>query len=144
MTQDALYNLILLELDLGSFISFFQVLPFTIVMGYDNKLVSILKKLIGRQDLPAQMLTYDTTFKLGDFYLSALIFKETEFSDTFLVPVAYVLHDRKLDEVHQLFFKMITQILPELVITKETNKFFFVIDQEVAIYNAIQTIFSKR
>lgn len=95
MTQDALYNLILLELDLGSFISFFQVLPFTIVMGYDNKLVSILKKLIGRQDLPAQMLTYDTTFKLGDFYLSALIFKETEFSDTFLVPVAYVLHDRK-------------------------------------------------
>ena len=36
---------------------------------------------------------------------------------------------------------MITQILPELVITKETNKFFFVIDQEVAIYNAIKQFF---
>jgi len=141
LTQDALYNMISLELDLACFISFFQVLPYTVIMGYDDKLVAILKKLIGREDLPPQMFTYDTTFKLGDFYLSALIFKQTEFTTPFLVPVAYVMHDRKLDEVHELFFKMITDILPELVIEQETDRFFFVIDQESAIYNAIKKFF---
>ena len=49
---------------------------------------------------------------------------ETEFATSFLVSVAYVMHYRKLDEVHELFCKMITDILPELIIEKLTDRFF--------------------
>ena len=38
--------------------------------------------LLGREDLPYQCLSYDTTFDMGDFYLSVLTFRQTEFENT--------------------------------------------------------------
>ena len=39
-------------------------------------------QLLGREDLPYQCLSYDTTFDMGDFYLSVLTFRQTEFEET--------------------------------------------------------------
>ena len=139
MTHDGLFNLVGLELDLGCFISFFQVLPQVVVMGYHADLKEILEKLIDRDDLPYQLLTYDTTFKLGDFYLSTLIFKQTEFKEGPIMPVAYIIHEVKTQSVHELFFKFISQILPGL--NDDNCRSLFVIDEEKAIYNALHKYF---
>ena len=75
-SQDALYNLHELYYDLQGFIKSVTTLPDMIVIcGLDsviNELEAILQ--IKESQLP-QLLSYDTTFKLGDFYLSPLLFR---------------------------------------------------------------------
>ena len=42
-----------------------------------------------------QLLSYDTTFQLGDFYVSPLLFRNILFSKSPVIPVAFLLHERK-------------------------------------------------
>ena len=65
ISPDALHNMVLLQEELG-------------IIGFHDDLVEKFRSIIDREDLPPQSLTYDTTFNLGDFYLSVLVFPETE------------------------------------------------------------------
>ncbi|CAG2246623.1 unnamed protein product [Mytilus edulis] len=49
-------------------------------------------------------LSYDTTFNLGDCYVSAIVFKHILFKETPLIPLAFVIHDRKFGSVHETLF----------------------------------------
>ena len=53
----------------------------------------------------SQLLSYDTTFKLGDFYVSPLIFRHTLFKETPWIPAMFLIHERKFAETHQEMFK---------------------------------------
>jgi len=48
--------------------------------------------------------SYDTTFCLGDFYISFIVMSSYYFTQKPTVPVAFVLHERKFDRVHDVFF----------------------------------------
>lgn len=47
--------------------------------------------------------SYDTTFNLGDFYLSVMVVKLSDFMQSPTIPVAFVIHDRKFKSVHTEF-----------------------------------------
>ena len=54
-----------------------------------------------------QVVTYDTTFNLCEFYVSTLVMKNTELLNDSkkepLFPVAYFIHNWKSTETHQVF-----------------------------------------
>ncbi|XP_065660493.1 uncharacterized protein LOC136084428 [Hydra vulgaris] len=50
-------------------------------------------------------LSYDTTFNLGDFYLSILVAQMSYFVEKPCMPIAFLLHDRKFDIVHKFSFQ---------------------------------------
>jgi hypothetical protein len=48
-------------------------------------------------------LTYDTTFNLGDFYVTTVVLQLTMFNEKPIVPVAFMLHERKFQRLHEEF-----------------------------------------
>ncbi|KZR96935.1 Uncharacterized protein APZ42_008452, partial [Daphnia magna] len=76
--HDAFYNIIDLKAEVKEFITYYRLFPNVVVFGCNDALLTKLRAILGRKDLPNQMLTVDTTFKLGDFYCTVLIFVETD------------------------------------------------------------------
>lgn len=94
------------------------------------------KKLLNRSDLPAMILQYDTTFDLGNFYMSWLTFRFTEFEETMpIVALACMIHNRKLERVHDYFWSKLVDLIPEL--TSATNVVICT-DEEASIVNSIR------
>ena len=85
-----------------------------------------------------QQVSYDTTFCLGDFYLSVLLFRHTDFQPSPIVPLAFFLHERKLQCTHESFFKYIKSVIPVL---DEATNVYMVTDGERAINAAITVYF---
>ena len=83
------------------------------------------------------LLGYDTTFKLGDFYVSILVFRHAVFNESPVIPVAFLIHDRKFQKVHERFFEQLLEQIPNL--GKASVK--IVTDREVGITNALKKVF---
>ena len=47
-----------------------------------------------------ELLSYDTTFQLGNFYISPLLFRHTIFSNKPTILAIFMLHERKKTETH--------------------------------------------
>lgn len=86
---------------------------------------------------PEQLfLSYDTTFNLGDCYVSAVVFKPILFKETPLIPLAFVIHDRKFGSVHETLFNFLKTAVPKIM----KKKIPIVIDREPGLKKAIRTI----
>jgi hypothetical protein len=81
-------------------------------------------------------LVYDTTLNLGDCYVSPIVFKHVLFEESPLVPLAFLIHERKHAKWHQLLFKYLKDKIPRL----DKKKIPFVVDQEPGLKKAIQEI----
>lgn len=97
------------------------------------------RALLKRKDLRAMILSYDTTFDLGDFYVSILTFRQTEFEEEPVIPLLYLIHERKWKSVHKKLFKKLVKLAPELIAACKDEKVAIVTDEEKAIVNAIKT-----
>ncbi len=62
--------------------------------------------LVATESIRAQ-LSYDTTFCLGNFYVSVLVLKCTAFNENPIIPIAFVIHERKFESVHAQFFTLL-------------------------------------
>ena len=82
-----------------------------------------------------QLLSYDTTFQLGDFYVSPLIFRHTIFKERPCIPVMFLLHERKFTEVHKEMFKECSKHMQSL----RKIKIPLVMDREPALIKAVQS-----
>lgn len=83
------------------------------VFGYNKSLKEKLESIIesaSKGEIPAVQITYDTKFKMGDFYLSILVFTETEFKNKPILAAFYLIHERKLNMDHDYFFWMLTKV----------------------------------
>ena len=78
-----------------------------------------------------QLLSYDTTFLLGDFYVSPLIFRHVLFKEQ---PAVFLIHERKFIETHEALFKMCAMLIPSL----SKANVAMVTDRERAIVVAVQ------
>jgi hypothetical protein len=80
---------------------------------------------------------YDTTFKLGPFYVSTLTFRHYMLSGRPIVPCAFLVHQRKFSVDHMAFLEMVTKLCPNL----KTCEFTFISDREFTDFPT--TIFPK-
>jgi hypothetical protein len=84
------------------------------------------------------LLSYDTTFNLGDFYLSVLVLKLSAFKESPSIPAAFVVHDRKFKTVHIEFCEQLRMKM------KSTSADITpVTDGEAAIEAAFKQIFPQ-
>ena len=82
-------------------------------------------------------LFYDTTFNLGDFYVSTLSFQHILFENPPIIPLAIMIHERKFQKHHEVFLDSVKEKIPRL----STKKLAIVTDRETGIINAIKKIF---
>ena len=113
--RDAFYNL-----HLGAtqfhFVKFIQTYPDFISIMYLDALASKIVGLIDRPELGSLGFQYDTTFRLGDVYVSVLIVRYLEFDEEPVQPFVLMMHERKTLEVHHTFFRKLAEWFPSLVI----------------------------
>jgi hypothetical protein len=83
------------------------------VIGLDDVLTEFNKILLVKSDEPP-LISYDTTFDLGDFFVSVLVFKHVSFQDGITIPAAFMIHDRRSAELHERFFRTIKSLVPNL------------------------------
>lgn len=84
-------------------------------------------------------LYYDKTFKLGDFYVSPIVFRHGIFNGDPVIPLAFLIHDRKFQKCHETFFRHF--ILCEKISNLKVNPIPIVCDREIEITNAINNVF---
>ena len=87
-----------------------------------------------------QLLSYDTTFQLGDFYVSPLLFRNVLFSKSPVMPAAFLVHERKLKHCHEEMMRIVANEIPSLV--NGNNVIPMVTDDEKA-FEAIDSILPK-
>ena len=108
LSHDELYNIHELAYDLDGFIAkIITYLDLVIVCGHPKLLNEMNNLLQIGNTTPGQLFSYDATFELGDIYVSALLMRHVLFNGAPVIPVAFLLHERKLASSHNEFMKFI-------------------------------------
>jgi len=95
LSRDSFYNLHEFAYD-SNFIHRIVTYPDLSLIYYNPSIVELFSSLLSSaadSDKPTVTMTYDTTFNLGDLYVSVLLFRETDFHPSPIVPLAYVILD---------------------------------------------------
>ena len=136
ISHDQLYNVIQLGYHLQDFLKELTIFPdLCCIVAVDDILNDFNKALIVKSDEPL-LVSYDTTFDLGDFFVSVLVYKHAMFQRGNTIPVAFMIHDRRSGELHVRFFRTIKSLVPNL--SKGTP--VIVTDREPGIAKALKTL----
>ena len=71
---------------------------------YDIATMRVFRETLDSGKL--KQLTYDTTFTLRDFYVSILLFRETELNESPVVLLAYMIQETKTKYTHLVFWSV--------------------------------------
>ena len=134
LSKDGLYNIHDIAYDIPGFVWKIITFPDLVVIFGLKELLDELDKVL-LLDSTNQLLSYDTTFQLGDFYVSPLLFRHTVFKNRPVIPAIFMLHERKQTITHCAMMKECVCQVPSL----STAKAPLVTDREKAISNAIQS-----
>ena len=134
LTHDALYNLHELAYDLDGFVLKISTYPDLVVVCAMKSMVVAMEGVL-QSRATSQLLSYDTTFQLGDFYVSTLLFRNTFFTSCPVMPAFFLIHERKFKSVHSEFMKIVGEMVPSLCIGSE--KIPLVSDCEEGICQAV-------
>ena len=133
LTHDSLYNLHEIAADVPDFVHAIITHPDLICVCGSKELLEEFDRVLLLESPVPQLLSYDTTFQLGDFYLSTLAFRHTLFEGGPVLPVAFLIHERKVSSCHEELFKVCSKLVPPLKYTKKP----IVTDEEQAYINVI-------
>lgn len=135
ISKDDLYKLHEIANDIPGFIWKITTYPDLICVCGLHEILEELEKVVALKATPGtQLLSCDTTFQLGDFYVSPLTFRHTVFKERPCIPAMFLIHERKLKETHQEMFAESVKQIPAL--KKATCP--LVTDREKSIISAIQ------
>ena len=134
LSHDALYNLHELASDLPDFVHSIRTHPDLVCVCGNKALFAELDRVLIIDSPSAQLLSYDTTFQLGDFYVSTLAFRHTLFKEAPVIPVCFLIHERKFEACHEELFHICCKLVPSLC--KCTRP--IVTDEEQAFANTIR------
>ena len=128
---------VLLNEELGNIIKKFELLPYRNVVIINDDIINELIKI--QKNSGKLFLSYDTTYDVGDYYLSALVFKNTELIEEPAFIAATLMHQKRNTNAHKLLFSTILDFFPEL----NAVDTIIVTDRERGIVNAIKTVLTK-
>ena len=125
-----------LALDMPDFVHKITTHPDLLCMFGLKGILSELEKVLVLDSPSPQLLSYDTTFSLGDFYISVLSYRHTLFKEAPTIPAAFLLHERKFQAHHKEMFEMCCKLVPSL----NDTTYPIVTDDEQAIVNSISAV----
>ena len=99
LSHDALYNLHELATDMPDFVHVIRTHPDLVCICAHKALLEELDRVLLVESSSPQLLSYDTTFQLGDFYISTLTFRRTLFEEAPVIPAAFILHEKKTERM---------------------------------------------
>ena len=135
ISHDGLYNLHELAIDMPDFIHEIKTHPdLVFICGQKAMLQELDRVLLLDSPIP-QLQSYDTTFQLGDFYVSALSFRHTLFKEAPVMPAAFMIHERKFQSAHNELLATCAKLARSL--GKTTHP--LVVDEGKGIVNAVTT-----
>ena len=85
-----------------------------------------------------QLLCYDTTFQLGDFYVSALLFRNVLCKKSPVMPAMFLVHERKLHSTRVQMMEVIASQLLSLV--QRSSRIPMVTDDEKEFLQAVDKL----
>ena len=94
ISHNALYNLHELTVDMPSFIHLIKTYPDLVCIYGEKSMLNELDRILLLDSPSCQLLSYDTTFQLGDFYISILSFRHTLFTKSPVMPAAFLIYER--------------------------------------------------
>ena len=121
---------------ISDFVWQIDIYPNLVAVIGNKKVMEELKKLLKVKSNNPVVLGYDTTFNLGDYYVSPLVFRHLLFNSEPVIPVAFVIHERKFEKVHERFFEIFAQQVPEI----RNAAIPIIVDREKGITVAINKI----
>ena len=136
ISHDALYNLHEMAVDMPDFIHTIHTHPDLVCVCGQRALLEEMDRVLLLNSPSAQLLSYDATFQLGDFYVSVLCFRHTLFKEAPVIPAAFLVHERKIEEHRKELFSVCTKIVRSLNHTTCP----MVTDEEVAIVNVVAQV----
>ena len=137
LTHDSLYNLHELYYHLDGYIAGIKTLPDLHVIAAHPELISEFDRLIQMKGEDAVCLFYDTTFETGDFYISTLAFKHFVFESQPVIPLSFMIHERRKQKCHEAHFSFAKEKNPRL----QKRPVPVVTDREQGIVNAFKSVF---
>jgi hypothetical protein len=91
------------------FIKAITTIPDLLITAYDPVLLEEINKMLKVYNGKV-LFSYDTTFNLGDFYLSVLLCQHALLKNDPMIPIMYLFHDRKLESEHAHFFQIVKDV----------------------------------
>ena len=137
LSHDALYNVHELAFDLDNFIHKIITFPDLVIVCGLKVMLRTINRIIQLHHNPPILFSYDTTFQLGNFFISPLLFRNSVFETCPVMPVMFLIHERKLRNSHEELMKILATELPCLahgkhqypIVTDDEKSFLGAIDQ---------------
>ncbi|CAF0875081.1 unnamed protein product [Didymodactylos carnosus] len=113
ITNNEINNMILLSFELHGFYKLLQLQPEILIVLMHDQMKQHFSNLLTatKKTIP---LYYDTTFSLGEIYVSVLGFRHVMFSVEPMLPLAILMHDTKRESAHERFVQILHVHLPKL------------------------------
>jgi len=137
LSHNDLYNVHEIAYDLSGFVAKIITYPDLVVVCAHPKVLDEMNNLLQIGNTGGQLFSYDTTFELGDIYVSALLMCHVLFYGAPVIPVGFLLHERRLESSHGEFMEFISTKFPLLCQIDKPIKFPLVTDEEQAICSSI-------
>lgn len=83
--------------------------------------MEIFRHLLNRDDLPPQCLACNTSFSMGKLYLSVVTFRETEFEESPVIPLLYMVHEEQTEAAYAFLFLRLNHLAPELLLPPSSD-----------------------
>ncbi|XP_042316660.1 uncharacterized protein LOC121927141 [Sceloporus undulatus] len=142
ISNDEIFNIVELSCHLENFIMSFTLVPNVTVSFAHPGIIAEAEALLSLSSedvsLP-QLVSYDTTFKLGDFYLSPIVIRNIILEGDPILPVAFLLHTNECTAYHVDF---LCEILSKLG-GDNMEKIPFVIDRESGVVQPLEEKFPQ-
>jgi hypothetical protein len=138
LTHDGTFNTFYVAQHLDDFVRRIVVFPKEanmIVCLIKEDMARLLNEVLSLQNLK-HLLAYDTTFGLGAHWVSVLSARLPIFDGSPLVPVAFLIHERKYKRDHEFFLKLVADACPAL----KTAAFTIVTDRE---FRNLKSVFPR-
>ena len=111
-TKDAITNLQAMAYEDEGFIHYIATYPDLVCIAGLEEMLMHLGSILQMVPKEEQLLSYDTTFSMGDFYVSALLFKYSILEESPVVPALFLIHERKFQSHYQhLFENSLVQVI---------------------------------
>ena len=133
ISKDDLYNLHEIAYDTNDFLQRIITYPDLACLCGLQQILKETNQILQLKET-GQLLSYDTTFQLGDFYVSALLLRHIIFEENPCIPLMLLIHERKFTETHQVLFQEVVRCISSIKSTSSC----LVIDREKAIIKAAE------
>ena len=113
-TQDDLFNLVELAYGLKDFVHHLFLVPELGVVFAHRAILQEMRAVLSITGTKPQLLSYNTTYNLGDFYVSPILFRHTLFEEAPVIPAAFLLHEKRTQFAHEILMTFICREVPEV------------------------------